>query len=122
MRHKTSYYSVGFNYPGPHDNVPHDSTIAAQHNNWAAECAVEQACEILGLGCKHENSWPDGSLYKWIRCNLSEDALREVINAVLPDAIFAEDIRHISRYKWSMRHYDPVAEAEEAIDDYYVLD
>jgi len=73
-------------YEGPKDNgCPDDSEESekAQRALTAAENEVDSA--LKGLETKHAYSWPDGSLYKYIRIDGPVDisVLRQALAALL---------------------------------------
>ena len=77
------YYDIEFGYyPGPYcgnpgpDRLSHDASAA----NIAADELVEQAAEANGIEMMHAYSWPDGSLYKYIRTDkaLTLDDLKRI--------------------------------------------
>ena len=74
------YYSVSFNYPGPFSNHCEDEASEA---SFAAEKKVEQALKAADITFKHQYSYPDGSLYKWISSHLSIDTLKDKIEKAL---------------------------------------
>lgn len=64
------YYTVDFWYPGVSVNMPGDypaSRQADKDHDAAYQDAVD-AITTLGWEYKHCYSWPDGSLYLFLRC------------------------------------------------------
>lgn len=81
------YYSVGFSYPRQtnSDGSGDDEEDAqASRDLWEAEDVLDSVFSSLGLESVHEYSWPDGSLYKFIRTNfMTASELRGLLHAVL---------------------------------------
>jgi hypothetical protein len=63
------YYLLGFIYPGPAVNIPHDSDVsrAASAANFDADEKIAARAKAAGLEMRGAYAWPDGSLYNYIR-------------------------------------------------------
>ena len=78
------YYDVSFIYPGPTSNSI-DDTFDESMANLDAGRIVMNAGKTLQLNMKHAYGWPDGSLWKFIKTDLSIDTIRDSLNLALED-------------------------------------
>ena len=80
-----NYYHIEFFYPGPYVGFPGDDeeSIAASRVNHRADDKVAEAANKIGVEMVHAYAWPDGSLYKFFRCNLEINDLRQALNKEL---------------------------------------
>jgi len=70
-----NYFLLDISYLGPTDGWPDDTpkSIKAQEANWKVE--KEFAEKLKDFQLMHSYSWPDGSLYYWIRTDLDKKEL-----------------------------------------------
>lgn len=73
---KVNYFSISFAYKGRKCNFPIDEDHDPSLKLLAAEKAVEKLFETLKIDFLHEYSWPDGSLYKYVRTELDSETLK----------------------------------------------
>lgn len=70
-----NYFTVEFYYQGPFANFPDSTTHPEMQRLSAAESKAELGLVLNKIQFKHAYSWPDGSLYKYIRTELSEEEM-----------------------------------------------
>lgn len=68
------YYSVAFFYPGPRSNSGEDHEASKVAS--AAEREVHNRLKSLGCEARHEYSWPDGTLYLYVKTDMSGSDLQ----------------------------------------------
>jgi hypothetical protein len=72
------YYQISFNYRGPYDGY-----CVSKAANRALSAAYDEADELLGLlrlRRKHAYSWPDGSLYFFVKTPLPQWELQVALD------------------------------------------
>lgn len=88
-----NYFSVSFLYraaqrgvsvPGLHISFSVDEE-AETEKLFAAEKKVKTLLDKENLEFRHEYSYPDGSLYRFVRSELSQNELEDKLKALLPD-------------------------------------
>ena len=66
-----TYCLVDIYYPGPYVNSPENDKETL--NAWDHETAVEALLRANKIDWSHAYSWPDGSCYKYVRCESISD-------------------------------------------------
>jgi hypothetical protein len=112
-----SYYSVSFRYYGPKTNFPcekPDGTMSdASKACFEAEDICEGACKKLGLNYLHEYSFPDGSIYKYVKDSRSAAKLKELLSGLLPEGVAVNDVLEVSPTN------DPWKGGVKTIEEYF---
>lgn len=102
-----NYFSIEFHYSGPKgmgaDESFNDSPI---HKALAdAEIHVVTKLAEAGIDWRHEYSWPDGSLYKFVRSNLPREELLESLRKLInKDDVNVASVTEISPNKDPLKH------------------
>lgn len=78
------YYMIDFDYDWPSCGIIPDKESSLA--NRKADIKVNAAAKRLGINMLHAYSWPDGSLYKYIKTELSADEVRMALDSQLYDS------------------------------------
>lgn len=73
------YYNIGFYYPAPYYNNPDDLPDVAMTRLNTYPKLASSLLDSLGFKNKHSYVWTDGSLYRYIKTELSRKEVQDTL-------------------------------------------
>ena len=115
-----AYFIVEFSYTGPRVNIISDNkaTDDASDALIAADQLVMDKLQLeQGIQCKHAYSWPDGSLYKYVKTDLEQEQLTQLLNRV-----FEGSGIQVTSVAANQPGDDPMKHGCRTLDEYFASD
>jgi len=93
------FYSVSFGYGGPKTNFPHENEDGSMSDASKVCFAADDVCEKLGkklgLNLLHQYSFPDGSLYKYVKDERTAAEVKALLSSALPEWMLVHSVDEI---------------------------